>query len=88
MTVTWKMLCFGSVLPDFAKADQAFKRRPLLLELSRRFANEEEYDTTDKAHAFANTNYKDADYLSTMVPELMRCMRRSPPCTPRGPPTG
>ena len=76
MTVTWKMIFFGNVLPDFVNADQAFKRRPSLLELSRRFVNEDEYDSTDKTQVIANTDYKDADYLRTMVPELMHWMKR------------
>ena len=76
MTVTWKMIFFGNVLPDFVKADQAFKRRPSLLELSKRFVNAEEYDKDDKTQTLANTNYKDSDYLGTMVPELMCWMRR------------
>lgn len=31
----------------------------------------DEYDPADKTHVFENTNYKDDDFISTMVPELM-----------------
>ncbi len=48
------MIFFGNALPDFVKADQAFKRRPSLLELSRRLVNHAEYDGTEKTHALAN----------------------------------
>jgi hypothetical protein len=79
MTVTWKMLFFGNQLPDFMNADQAFKRRPSLLELSKRFVSADEYDPSDPTLALVNNNYKDSGYLGTMLPELIHWMRRLVP---------
>lgn len=75
MTVTWTMFFYGNVRLDVKHADAAFKKRPALLEIATRFVAADKYDPTDKTHVLERTDYKDDDFVRTMVPELMLWIR-------------
>ncbi|CAE8720391.1 unnamed protein product [Polarella glacialis] len=76
MTVTWGMTFFGNVVMDAKNADDAFKRRPSMMEITARFVTRDDYDPNDKTHTLVNTDYKNDRFLMKMTGEFYEWVRR------------